>query len=354
MQNYRERATALVSDLKQAVFAFVDEVSALNIIAREPATLLRIGLTGIEVLRRDGGREEQVFAARARPQEAIRRVAHVLGESLGRDCAIEIAAGLSVTGRMILPSEAEDVLNAIIRNKVESIAPWPLAQSLHGQRIAPIPGDAAHVVVDVAVVSRALLEDAGSVLAVAGCTVRSSTVMLADGGGLSLDYGARAETLEGRRRATRIAGMFTAGAAAVTMLGLLLAWHAHAGLAAVRAETAQLNAMLSGEAARASTRVEAANLLHERRRQRLPAAAVLEELSQVLPQSVWLESVSLDDTKLELRGQGSGIPALIEILEQSDAFRDVNFSSATQLNAELNAEAFSIGATLDSAPEAAP
>jgi Tfp pilus assembly protein PilN len=101
--------------------------------------------------------------------------------------------------------------------------------------------------------------------------------------------------------------------------------------------------------------VEAANILHERRRQRLPAVAVMSELSEVLPQTVWLDSLSLDDVRIDLKGQGSDIPSLIDILEQSPVFMDVNFASATQFNVESNAEAFSIGATLEpAAEEAAP
>jgi Tfp pilus assembly protein PilN len=81
---------------------------------------------------------------------------------------------------------------------------------------------------------------------------------------------------------------------------------------------------------------------------------VLNELSEILPQSVWLGSLSLEDARLEIKGQGSDIPSLIDVLEQSAAFRDVNFSSATQFDAERNQQAFSIGATLEPAGERTP
>lgn len=103
---------------------------------------------------------------------------------------------------------------------------------------------------------------------------------------------------------------------------MLLVWQAHAGLSAVQAETARLGATLGARPGETATLAQAANLLHERR--------------------------------LELRGQGSAIPGLIESLEQSDAFSEVNFSSATQFNADLNAETFSIGATLEAAREVTP
>jgi Tfp pilus assembly protein PilN len=136
----------------------------------------------------------------------------------------------------------------------------------------------------------------------------------------------------------------------------MLVWQTSAKLATAREETARLTAELRPDAAGGATSlVEAANILHERRRQRLPAVAVMSELSEVLPQTVWLDSLSLDDVRIDLKGQGSDIPSLIDILEQSPSFMDVNFASATQFNAESNAEAFSIGATLEPvAEEAAP
>lgn len=354
MQTYRQRAERIWLAGTEALSAFADEVAARKTPAREPATILRLSPTGIDVLRRLEGREERLFSARGRPQDAVKQVTQALGAKLGDDCIIDIGASLSVTGRMVLPAGADTILQAIIRNKVEGIAPWPLAQSVYGQRIVPVPGDAAHVAVDVAVVSRALLDDIARALAEAGCTVRSSTLTLQDGESLALDFGIRSEIVEARRRALKLASGVGLAAAVAAALGMLLVWQAHAGLSAVQAETARLGATLGGQAGETATRVEAANLLHERRRQRLPAAAVLEELSRVLPQTVWLESLSLDDLRLELRGQGSAIPGLIESLEQSDAFSDVNFSSATQFNADLNAETFSIGATLEAAREITP
>ena len=96
-----------------------------------------------------------------------------------------------------------------------------------------------------------------------------------------------------------------------------------------------------------TTRLGAAEQLHDQRRHRAPAIAVLDELSQLLPQGVWLERLSIEDSLVTLRGQGADIPSLIAILERSGTFRDVNFAAATQFNAELNSNAFSIEATLE-------
>ncbi len=352
MQDYRQSVARLWLNAREAAGACIDELAAMQGPEQQPGTILHVGPSSVEVLLRQDGREDRMFTAHGRPQEAVKRAADALGERLGLECALVIAADLSVTGRMVLPSETDDILRAIIRNKVEGIAPWPLAQSVYGQQITPIAGDSAHVTVDVAVVSRALLEDVASQLAEVGSAVRTASVQLQDGERLGLGFGRYKETLKARRRAIGIGAGLGAFAAVTAAIGMLLVWQGYARLAGERAELARLSASLSGVAGRATTLVEAANLLYEQRRQRLPAVAVVEELSSVLPQSVWLDVLSLDGVRIELRGQGSSIPALIEALEQSSVIRDVNFSSATQFNADLNTEAFSIGGTLEAATEA--
>jgi Tfp pilus assembly protein PilN len=356
MTGIQHRVDALRRDARGAVNALIAELAAQNVMVRQPPILLRIHETGIDVLRRDAHGEELVLRVTGRPGEAAKNVVETMGAGLGKDCALEIAPGLILVSRIILPAESDDILRAIVRNKVESIAPWPLPQSLFGQRIEAVPGDAAHVAVDVGVVSRALLEDIAARLAATGTVVKAASLRLPSGEYLRIDFDLEEESRAAQRRATRFATIFAAAAGAVAVLGFMLVWQTSAKLATAREETARLTAELRPDAAGGATSlVEAANILHERRRQRLPAVAVMSELSEVLPQTVWLDSLSLDDVRIDLKGQGSDIPSLIDILEQSPSFMDVNFASATQFNAESNAEAFSIGATLEPvAEEAAP
>jgi general secretion pathway protein L len=355
MDTYRQRFERLLQEMMEAVRALIGELAQKNVLVAESATLLRIDPSGLDVRARQDGREDSLFALKGHPPEVVRGAAQELAARLGKDCALDIASSLSVTSRMILPAESEDILSAIVRNKVESIAPWPLALSIYGKRVSPIADDPAHVEVEVGVVSRVLVDDIASTLSAAGTIVKSASLQLPGGERLRLDYGSREESREAQRRALVIASAVGVVAAGVAGVGMLLVIYSFLGLSGLRAETASLRASLAPEGAGGATSlVEAANLLYERRRQRLPAAAVLDDLSETLPQTVWLNAVSLDDQRIELKGQGSDIPSLIEVLEQSDSFSGVNFSSATQFNAELNAEVFSIEATLEPAKEAAP
>jgi general secretion pathway protein L len=352
MTSIQQRAEGLWAEGCDAVRAFTAELAALKVLSGQPATILRIDEGGIDVLRRHAQGAERVLTATGRPQVAVGQIIKARSVELGKDCALDIGPGLILTSRMILPAESEEILHAIVRNKVEGIAPWPLAQSLYGQRIEAVPGDDAHVAVDVGVVSRALLEGIAGRLAAAGTAVKAASLRLPSGQSLPLDFGSEDESREAQRRAVRLGLGLAAAMCVVAVLGMIFVWQTSSRLASAREETERLSAALRPDAAGgAASLVQAANVLHEKRRLRLPAVAVIDELSEVLPQTVWLESLSLDDLRIDLKGKGSDIPALIDILEQSPSFMDVNFASATQFNEESNAEAFAIGATLEPVAE---
>ena len=334
---------------RDAVKAFVAEMAVRNLLMHEPPLTLRLRPDGADMLMSEGSRSETAHSVSGRPHQAVKDLLTRHGIASGTACGLEFAPGLAITSRMILPAESPDVLKAIVRNKVEGIAPWPLSQSLFGHRSAAIPGDPAHVAVDVAVVSRALLEETTDRLAASGVVVKAASVQLRDGQKLRIDVGAEEEIRRASARALRLGWGVATLAGIVAAAGLGVLWFSWSQATQYQQKAADLMASLkSADTAQAGTPLlAAASSLHQRRRERPPVIAVIDEVSKLLPQTVWLEGLSLDNARLELKGQGSGIPALIDILEQSGSFRDVNFASATQRNADLNADAFSIEATLD-------
>lgn len=338
----------------QAVRAFIAELVARRALSRPPAMTLHLGLTETTVSGPGGG---ILFAAPGRPADAVKAVAVKFSAGPGKTAALELAPELAVTSSFVLPAETPDVLQAIVRNKVEGFAPWPLVHSAVGQRIRAIPGDEAHVTADAVVASRKLLEDCAGELGSFGISVRSAAVRLADDALVPLDFGGGVEQREAERRVFRLAAVSGAVAACVMAVGLVLAWQAYAEGQRYREETAALMARIQGAASGegGSPLVNAANRLYTERLRRQPAVAMLNELSRLLPGTVWLESLTLDAGKIEMKGQGKDIPALIAILEEAGAFSDVNFAAATQANAERDADAFAIEAVVEQAPgESAP
>ncbi len=342
------------SSIMQAVRAFIAEIATRRALAGQPALTLRLGPAASDVVNAAG---EVLHRAEGRPPDAVKAIAITFGSGPGKSAALECAPELAIMSSFVLPAETPEVLQAIVRNKVEGFAPWPLARSAVGQRIRAIAGDAAHVMADAVVVSRGMLEDCASALSANGISVRTAAVRLADGELVTVEFGGSAEQRQAEHGLIRFAAVAGALAACVMGVGLYLVWQAMSEASDYRAQTAALMARIEGAASGegGSALVTAANRLYTERLQRQPAVAVLNELSRQLPQSAWLDSLALDNDKIEMKGQATDVPALIAILEGAPMFSDVNFAAATEANAERDADAFSIGAKLEPTPaEATP
>lgn len=336
------------------VLALAGDLALRRAAAARPPLSLRIRASGIDALRRerDAATPTLLLTVAGRPQQALHHLPGQLAGALTPEVALAFAHDQSVSQQIVLPKQPEDVLRAIVRNKVESLAPWPLAQCLWGMRVSPIAGDPGHVAADIAVVSRALLDDIASVLEASGSEVTAATVMLADGEEVDIDLGG-----DDIRRAAEARAVTLARAAGVLLvllagLGLFGVYRTAAETARLERETAAALASLkpSGALAGEPPLVAAANRLHALRADRLPAVAILDELSRLLPDNVYLTYLGLNDAEVVLKGQGSGVPDLVSPLESSPLFGAVNFAAATELDENSKADSFSLSAQLEKAP----
>ncbi len=350
--NVKLSLAGIWSALSAPVMALAEELALRRASVEHPAMELRIRSGAVDAMRLSGGNREVLLTATGRPQLALKNVIQQLPAGIGPDVALSFAADQSISQQITLPQQPDDVLRAIVRNKVEGLAPWPLAQCLWGMRASAIAGDPQHVSVEVAVVSRALLGDLSTTLRQAGAEVKALSVLLPDGEAVDIDLGSGDVRRTARLRA---AGMARAAAAAlVLLLGLGLFWvyRTTSESARLEAETTSLMASLKpgGAPAGEPPLVTAANRLYQARKDRLSAVAVLEDVSKLLPDTVHLTALVLDGDQLNIKGQGSGVPGLIQLLEASPNLQGVNFAAATELDQDSNSDAFSLIVTLDKAP----
>lgn len=350
--------SSLWQGLSAPVLALAEDMALRRAAVSQPPVLLSLRSGGIDVIRVSGGAREPLASAAGRPQQAMKEIVQRVAAGLGPEVALGFAVDQSVSQQLVLPQQPDEVLRAIVRNKVESLAPWPLAQCLWGMRASPIAGDPQHVSVEVAVVSRALLDELSATLRQGGADVKALSVALPGGGEVEIALGAGDIRREARVSAARWAKAAAALAVLLVGLGLFWVYRTSAEAARLEDETSALMASLkpNGVPAGEPPLVSAANRVVQARRERLPAVAILEEVSKLLPDNVHLVSLALDGDQLTIKGQGNGVPGLIQVLEASPAFQSVNFAAATELDQNSNADAFSLIATLEKAPtpEVAP
>ena len=351
-------AASIWNGLSAPVLTLAEELALRRAAGEHPATELLVRSGGTEVLRLKGAAREALLHASGRPQLALQEIIQKLSPEMRAEVELSFAADQSISQQIVLPQQPDEVLRAIVRNKVESLAPWPLAQCLYGMRVAAIAGDPQHVSVDVAVVSRALLDELALTLRKAGTEVRAVSVTLPDGQVVAIELGGDDVRVAARQRAVQLSKVAAAALVLLAGLGAMWVYRTSAEASRLEEDTASLMSSLKpgGTPAGETPIVSAANRLYQLRRDRLPAVTVLNEVSKLLPDNVHLVALTLDGDQLTIKGQGSGVPALIQILEASPDFQSVNFAAATELDQNSNADAFSLIATLETAqpPDSQP
>lgn len=270
------------------------------------------------------------------------------------DVILRLGAGKAVISRIVLPAAAMDVLPAVIRNKVESLAPWPLSEARWGYRIAE-GQPAGQVQVDVGIVSRASLES--MIADLAGCGLKVGQLEIAadhdSGRPIQVDFLAEDRSRGARRKLAAAAFVVVLLALAAGGYGLYQAMTASQDLTTIQSRIDTLRQALQGKRGSvANAKLAAANQLFDRKRDGRPFVLLLNEMTRLVPDGTWLTALNFDGSRMTITGHGSEVPGLVKALEQSETFADVNFAAATQRDPDGNGQTFSISAGIR--PKAAP
>lgn len=264
--------------------------------------------------------------------------------------ALRIGDDRAVVKQISLPAGALEVMPAVIRNKVESLAPWPLHEVMWGYRLLG-PPQSGQVDVEVAIVSRKALAGLLGAFQNAGIKVAHFEVASSvdDAEGIAIDFQGRDRLKKARQRVTTIMACAGLIAFAAASLGLYFALSTQSELSAVERRSADLKQVLlnGGGSSQTNAKLAEANKLYERKKNVYPAVAVLNALSKLVPDGTWLNGVDYTGNLVTITGRGTEIATVIENLEKSDVFADVNFASATQRDADANADMFSISAAIE-------
>jgi general secretion pathway protein L len=303
---------------------------------------------GCDVYRRAGGRVELVgvSAAGGDPPlgELLRRLRrHKIAP---RQIVLRLRPDEVVQTRLSVPAAAGDVLEAVVRNQIERLAPWPADKAFFAyETIAASDGSAA-LDVRLAVTARSLVE---------GVVADLDALGFAPG---VVDFGVDAATeprlnlLAAGSGESRRSGRLVLWSVGLLCLAALIAGAiGTVGLVQqtgeLRTLTAQLQELQVKSAAALPGQASAQRLawLAGERGKQPSMAVVLEALSRALPDDAWLTRLEVEQRTVRLAGNAANASALIGRIEASGHFTDVQFSAPTTL-AEGEGESFTITARI--------
>ncbi len=260
-----------------------------------------------------------------------------------KDVTLQFSSQNAIVKRLRLPASAQDVLPAILRNKVESLAPWPLQESLWGYHLAgqDTPGE---LLVDVGIISRKSALDAVKTLHHGGAEVqRMEIASLATGSAITLDFGRETREKSLRSIVTAAMASLALSAAGVGGLGSYLAYQIDAENRELRVDLDRAKRALQGESATTgNVQLATANAIFEEKRNAPPFVMLINELTKAVPDGIWLENINYENGKFLITGHGANPDKLVQGLEASAYFAKASFASAIQRDAEKGVDAFTV------------
>jgi len=250
--------------------------------------------------------------------------------------------------RCALPMAAAGHLRPIVANQIDRRTPWSADQVWFDAALLGPGEDERLIDVRLTVVPRAAVEP--SLDAVRGLNLTPTALEVEDGlgGWIALPL-----STDDRPAAVARVRCWGAALAAVGLLAALFGpplWERAAVTAAL--EDARLAAADVRRLATALDERKAASAYADRRKSEAPAAlVVLESLSRILPDDVWLSELHLDAGTVLLVGQAADANRLPSLLSASPHFAEVQFRSAV-VREPAGGDRFQLSARV--VPHAAP
>jgi general secretion pathway protein L len=239
------------------------------------------------------------------------------------------------------------VLEPIVRNQIERLAPWPADKALFAYETALAPNGTGTLDVPVVIAARALVE---------GLVAELHNLGFPPG---RVDYGAdagaepRLNLLAAGGGSNRRSGRLVLATLGFLWLAALAAGAVgNVGVVQQAGELAALGTRL--DELRAATAAHLPGQAGQRRRAWLAAqkaaqpsmAVALEALSRALPDTAWLTRLEVEQGVVRLAGNAASAAALIGQVEASGHFADVQFAAPTTLGDEAGQESFTITARI--------
>lgn len=284
------------------------------------------------------------LAERPETGDAIER----LGKKGG---LVELTLGESVCliRTTSVPASAMSRAKDILALQLERITPFRRDDVCFGWRLAQARQSGPNTLLVQAVVRRDLLAGASERLFAVGFTQVRAVCRVSDGGDIAISLPAglsrpKSRLLRWLSAASRISAIVTAVAMAATIL--LAFAKQHGALAALDNEigamrAAAQNVRVTYDAALASGLQ--VRTLRQRKLATPTVAAMLEEITRVLPDTAWITDFRMDRGQLTITGFAQSAADLIPAVEASDLFANAEFVSPVVHAPRENGDRFNIG-----------
>ncbi len=259
-----------------------------------------------------------------------------------------LPAGAGLRRMLVLPAAASDRLRDVVAFEIDRQTPFAVADVQYDARIVARRGD--QIEAELIVVPRAAIEASMTALGPAAATL-SGIDMAGDGGralGINLLAGAQRHRRADPWRAWNWALAAMALIAIAIAMWQMLANRRDAADAFAQQTQARVQSarLVAAEKRQLVDLVEGMQFLQQTRAARPTTVEVLDDLSRRLPDTTYLEKISIEDDQLLLIGQSGAASALVGQLEGSTLWRSPALTGALQPDPRSRLDRFTLSAQL--------
>ena len=293
-----------------------------------------------------GGRED-VASVRQRWQT------HQAGFDDGPpEVALLLPSELVLEAPVELPLAVESNLAPAVSYQLDQLTPFRADQVWHDFQVVSRETATARIKLDLRLVPHARLDDLIGRLGEIGIQPHSVDVLKADDGpvraGFNLLPAQRRQAYVNRRARLNWALGLAAAVLLGAVMGLSLQLRAN-GVEQLRAEMDALRDQAESVMAlqrELDDALDAANFLAEHRTEQPVVMHVLDELTRVLPNDLWLSQVQIQGRELTIQGSGNGSQRLVELINGSSLFSDTQIRGTVNIDPNTGQERFNALATI--------
>ena len=291
------------------------------------------GGSGTDVYVRSRQSIEKVATSGDAGDQFVEQLRRRLGKGKVPSSAIVLRLNPSevVQTRMGVPAAAREVMEPILRNQIERLAPWPADKALFMYEVAEQLNETGALDVQVTVASRRVVE--GLVTELGALGFRPGVVDI----GVDSAAPPRMNLLPSGGQTEYGPGRLVVAALAIVVAASLIAGVIGGVLYGRRlGELNELAARLEAIGAERRSTLRSADASGEARKlawltaqkaEQPSMAVMLEALSRALPDGAWLDRLDVSQGVLTIAGSATNADRLVGLLEASKHFRDVQFSA---------------------------
>ncbi len=327
-----------------------------KVLAERSETLLLDQRDGETVVWREHRDDIREYARIQRdlPAEAQAAEFHRLREAIGDPMVRTVFCipGERVLSRtLVLPAAAEDNLRQVLQFEMDRQTPFKADQVYFDSRVVGRDAAGRNIRVELVLIPRTQLDEELSV-APAGSELDGVDTWRGQPG--QGRRGANLLPYERRAKRRNLRLPLNLGLAALALVLLVVCMDESLANRAAAVESMQAEVEKASEQARQvaelrktlADSISGANFLADRKRKAPLAVAIINDLTERMPEDTYLERLQIENKRVELQGQGSEAARLISLLSSSPCLGNPGFQGQVQPDARTGKERFQISAEL--------